>query len=742
MFTWLSGFLVNPAMAIGAAAVASPILIHLLSRRRFRRIRWAAMDFLLEAQRQSRRRVRLEQMILLALRCLAVLLLALLVARPFMRSGPISSLIGGAARTERILLLDDSFSMGYRLGAHERVFSRGLAAARRIAAVISAEARGDSWTLLTTSRPLEPVLALSSLSEENMHRLNLALESLRPSETTARFTDAFKAVADLIRRPSGKAHAALYVISDFQRSDWVASDEDGGAGASPAEMLARMQPGLSLTLVDVGADSPRNVAIVELAAQQPQIAAGVSASFRVGVANYSPEALSPVELSLRVGEHVLPPLVIPRIQPGQVVHEPLEVRFPRDGSDFLLVQLAGAAASEDPLTLDNTRAAAVDIVPAVQVLLVDGEPNNDAYRDEIYLLKTALRPAGRAASGNEVTIVEEHELDGVEGDRYHVIVLANVARLSPAAEKQLHEYVRRGGGLLVFLGDQVDADHYNRQLYREGAGVLPASIGPQVDAPGASAPITFGSWDAAHPVFRAFVNELGAVLRQVRIESFMTLAETGGAAILARFSDAASSPALVARRFGEGTCVLVATTADQEWNDWAANFSFVPLMLELVQYAARPAEVVAPAVVNEPIRCAIDLATFKPAATLRPPTYPMEPEIPLSAQVAPGSVPALVHPSANRAGVWRFELMRLTGEPQPRFAAVNPDPAESNPARASRTDLESSLADVKFEYVRDPEQLSGKSIAARQELWWPVLVAVLAVLMTEQTMAWWFGTRG
>ena len=71
--------------------MAVPILIHLLARRRFRRICWAAIAFLLEAERRNRRRIRVEQLILLALRCLAVLLLALLVSRPFVQPGSLAA---------------------------------------------------------------------------------------------------------------------------------------------------------------------------------------------------------------------------------------------------------------------------------------------------------------------------------------------------------------------------------------------------------------------------------------------------------------------------------------------------------------------------------------------------------------------------------------------------------------------------------------------------------------------------
>ena len=88
--------LVSPSLFVGgAAAIAAPILIHLLARRRFKRIRWAAMEFLIHAERRNRRRIRMEEWILLALRCLAILAIALIVSRPFIRSGSFVSSLGG-----------------------------------------------------------------------------------------------------------------------------------------------------------------------------------------------------------------------------------------------------------------------------------------------------------------------------------------------------------------------------------------------------------------------------------------------------------------------------------------------------------------------------------------------------------------------------------------------------------------------------------------------------------------------
>src|SRR4051794_35286659 len=102
-------FFLNPwAMVVGGALVSAPILIHLINRMRFRRIRWAAMEFLLKSQKRNRRRLIIEQLILLALRCLLVLLFAILMARFVGEALGQSS----SSSTTHIIVIDDTMSMG------------------------------------------------------------------------------------------------------------------------------------------------------------------------------------------------------------------------------------------------------------------------------------------------------------------------------------------------------------------------------------------------------------------------------------------------------------------------------------------------------------------------------------------------------------------------------------------------------------------------------------------------------
>lgn len=781
MFQWLSSFMMNPAMAIGAGAVASPILIHILSKRRFRRLRWAAMEFLLEAQKRNRRRVRLEQLILLFLRCLAVFLVALMIMRPFVRPGAFASILGAAPRSERVVLLDDSFSMDYRpsatRGGGKSLFEKAVDSTLQLARWAAEEAPGDTLSVVLTSNPGEPLVALKNLSDQEIERLRQHIASIRPSQLRAHMSDAIAAVADTMARSPTQANTAIYIVSDFQRADWIvpaASAPDAEKPRSPVAPLTALSRGgapVKLVLMNVGDASPGNAAILSVESLRPQAVAGVPTRFEARIANYSATAMEQVELGISIAESRLPPVLVNRISPGQVVREPIEVTFPQDGPNFLRVELAGADRFGDVVRVDNVRLSAVDVASVIQVLVVDGESSNDSYKDEVYLLKTALRPAGRAASGNELTVIDDQELESTELNSFHVVILANVARPGGAALRNLDRFVRDGGGLIIFGGDQIDIDHYNTELFRGGAGLLPVELGDVIETPAGVERMTFGQWDREHPIMRSFEGSLAELLRQVKVFAFVSTsniveqpaasapASTGKsepasqpadaaespARVVARFNDADGSPAIVQRRAGRGAVIFIATSADQEWNDWAANFSYLPMMLELVQFSARSSNLAGGVTIGRPLVCEFDPSRFEPRAALRPPDYPVEPEIPLDAVANDGQADRFEYHAARQCGLYQFRLNATGGAGRTvvQYAAINPDPTESNFASASRPELDSALAeDMPFEYVADATVLADQAAGARQEFWWPLLVAAVLVLMTEQTLAWWFGKRG
>src|SRR5947209_16890288 len=100
----------------GLAAVSIPIIIHLLNRRRFKTVRWAAMEYLLQAMRKNRRRLKFEQWVLLAVRCLLIFLMGLALARPVGCDGSALAGLGGQRTALHVFVIDNSYSMAYEPG--------------------------------------------------------------------------------------------------------------------------------------------------------------------------------------------------------------------------------------------------------------------------------------------------------------------------------------------------------------------------------------------------------------------------------------------------------------------------------------------------------------------------------------------------------------------------------------------------------------------------------------------------
>ena len=135
----------NPALLWALPLAAVPIIIHILNRRRFKKVQWAAMEFLLKAMKRNRKRLRMEQWIVLLLRVLAVMLLALLVARPQLGGG---GLIG--TRTHHVVLLDDSASMT-QISGSAVLFERGQDRVRQLADDLAKTRGGDLFSIVRTS---------------------------------------------------------------------------------------------------------------------------------------------------------------------------------------------------------------------------------------------------------------------------------------------------------------------------------------------------------------------------------------------------------------------------------------------------------------------------------------------------------------------------------------------------------------------------------------------------------------
>ena len=743
--------LVNPLlMWAGVGAVSVPIIIHLLARRRFRRIRWAAMDFLVDAERRNRRRVRIEELILLALRCLAVALIAMLLARPFVKPAGVAAILGGPDRAERVFVIDDSFSMGYTAEG-QSVFEKAKTSVTRLLVRLGEFAPHDTVTVLSSSALDSPIAVHALLDADQMDLIQARLETLHPSQRTLSPAAVIDAAAGILAESRDVLSATVYLVSDFQRGDWAM--RGSGADGSPVSPLVKWQGDdrtVRVVLVDVGDDAAANRAISGLKPLKSKIIRAVQTPIEATIVNHTAASISGLELQVTVGQESTASARVGDLQAGRSAAVRLPVVFADSGDGQVLVE-----AEPDNLAIDDRRYLTAAVSDALAVLLVDGEQSADPYNDEVHLLRTALRPEGDVFSGNTVTVIADTDLDTTDLNGFDVVMLCNVYRVSELAADALHTYVRSGGGLAIFLGDQIaDPQAYNAVLYREGAGLLPAMILNQTVAPDPG--VRLAASDFLHPVVRVFSGRDNPFVSRIRFRRYFVCEPSGGetaapragdsadgyrrpATVIARFDDGEMTPALIERPLGRGRVILCAAACDLEGNDWARDPSYVVTMLEMVQYLARSSRDDHSVLVGEPIVMPVDASVFTPGVVVRPPGYPQQRESEATAVADDDGGLTLRWLHTQKAGVYSFILHRRDGTPVVRRFAVNVNPDESDLVPASEPELRATLSGVDVQYIAGVPEAQNATDEGRREIWPGVLIMALAVLMVEQALAWRFG---
>ena len=764
----------------GLAGVAAPVIIHLLVRRRLRRVRWAAMDFLMDAQRHNRRRVRLEQLILLLLRCLAALLLAALLARPFALPGGWGSWFGGIQHTERIIVLDDSFSM-MRKYEDNSVFDSATEAVSQL--VKNFDSHYDSITVLLGSAPEDPLVSSQRLAVEAREALAARVAGLTASQRAPDFHAVLRSVRDQLDGRSDILNATIYVVSDFQRVDWIddeyrAANGEAGRQVSPLVILDDWAGGsrrLAIRLVDVGADQARNVAVVGVAAAAGPVVADIPYELSVQLANHSAHAVHNVLVRVSADDGTDLESVVNEIGPEETVDHRVKVVHADSGQKTLRVEIDPGAA--DQLSLDDERFHIVDVEDSVRILIVNGSPSSDSLLDEVSLLGTALDPSGPLSSGNEIEVIGEHELEDAPLGDFHVVILANVASPSLTAAEKLRSYVEGGGGVMVFLGDRVNADDYNRTLGAEGAAILPGVLEAVVTT---SEPVPLTVDAKAHPVMTLLFGSDGSLLRHVHFQRFMWCVTTDpiddspigeGAVgpsqvtVLARYATPDREPAIIEQRHGDGSVILFTSTCDRDWNDWASQPSYVVAMLEFVRHVAGGAARDRQVTVGSPAELDVDGIRYHTDALVVSEAIAGDSGVAITGVLSEsGERVQFSWSDTGQAGIYRFQLRpRHDGPPVERAVAVTLDPDESNLHHATEHDLRRSLAGLSWagwaesrvegegasgtpatrvDYVIGNEALDGGTELAARELWRLFLAALVGVLLIEQTLACWFGRRG
>jgi hypothetical protein len=497
-------------LATAAGVVSVPIIIHLLNRKRFRVVGWAAMRFLLAAQKKNSRRLRLEQLLLLLVRAFLVLLLILAMASvtpwaeefwaAHLPEGGLLSTPGGR-RTHRILVLDGSFSMGLKVG-DTTCFEKARAIAERLVQESKDNGRGDGFSVVLMAAPPRTIVGGDTGPAEKLESVLDEIQKLRLPHGNSDLARTLDRVASLLKSSPGKfVEKEVYFLTDLQKTTWVLPQPAQVASFLPPLNKART------ILVDVGSEEPpRNLAITRLALdlKYPAVPVQVKVPFTAKVHNYGQETELPIRVTLYVGRlHATandPPYEL-REAPGAATERMMhgentvsfEYQFDAPGDYIVQARLEG-----DALALDDVRSIVVRVRDKVPVLLVNGKPAADLYDQATEYLFDALNPyqdgagvpaqGGRAASPIRVRKIPAAEFSDAglaDLTTQDCVFLCDVPRISPPEAQRLEAHVQRGGGLVICLGPNAakNLDSYNEVLYRNGRGLLPARLIGKQQAP-------------------------------------------------------------------------------------------------------------------------------------------------------------------------------------------------------------------------------------------------------------------
>ena len=600
---WLSQFFINPALVIpGAALIAAPILIHLINRMRYRRVRFAAMEFLLQSQQRNRRKLLLEQLLLLLLRTVVVLALVALIARPFF--DPKQLLILRGEKTLNLVLLDDSGSMRDSWGELD-AFHAGLDVVRKIADQGARQPGTQTLTLLLLSDVEQPLFTQATLDPAFRQELDAKLENLTCSHRALDLPAGLQSAAQHLKGPVGAKN--FYLVSDFRSRDW---EQDSTFSASVKELDAA---GVSINLVKSVPERHANLGVTELSGNVNVAAANVPVRMKVGVKNFGAEITRNVRLGLwQDGQRLPLSVMFDKLEPGSESFREFDVVFPTAGNHEIKTVLP-----EDALESDNVRHLALSLTDANPVLIISG----DLGDGEADYVRDALAPA--AGITGFAPVVESPEfLRRQPLQQYQCIYMVNVADLPADALRLLEDYVAAGGGLAWFLGPQVRPAYYNTQLYKKGAGLFPVPLGTvadlAVDETNPAPDLKFED----HPVFRAFQGQDNPFVESVRVGRYFSVAKDWKpepqVQTIARFRN--QVPAFFEHQFGLGRILTSLSSCGTRWNDWPRNPSYVLLQLELEKFVARNDRAVERRIVGEPFFSRSIRPSFEVKLKSAPPT--------------------------------------------------------------------------------------------------------------------------
>ncbi|MHB8862674.1 MAG: BatA domain-containing protein [Pirellulaceae bacterium] len=707
-------------MLLWGLAAAIPILIHLLSRRRYEEVPWAAMEFLLAAIRKHARRWRIEQLLLLVLRTAILILLALALADPVLSLfGAPANLAGTTGNTHVVLVLDASYSMDYRQSDATRFDLAQTLAGETVRSSL----QGDGFSLILMAAPPSVVVGDPVFDREDLAGEIAELQRADGgADLPATLAEIERIIDRAARREPRLQRRRICFFTDLGRVTW--GDVTGTASQA---ILARLADKSELEVVDVGQPGGENVAVTRVAVTDGVVTVDRPTRIDLEVENFGSEDRTQHTVEVLVdGQRIAEEhLDIPAggSTSATVVHA-----FPIPGEHIVEVH-----SRNDPLEVDNHRWLSLEVRPALEVLCVAGR--SGAAKNVMFALEpgTSAQARVRPSVQSELALLEE------DLNRYDCIFLCNVGRFGRDEAILLRRFLTQGGGIVIFLGDQVQATNYN-SLWGAEAGesqVLPVELGETMPL----GEYLFDPLEYRHPIVEPFRGHERSGLLTTPIWKYIKLIPLPGSDVRRVLAFENGDPAVLESTLGRGHLILVATDGSNTsvdlstdpptpWSALAAWPSFPPLVQQMLKAAVRGRTEHRNATVGDALQGAVPPGLADAAVIVSDPGGGDQ-RVPAEANGLAGQ---WTFTETMRSGVYTVAIGGAAGEVD-RYA-VNLDTRESRlerwdaemlPSQFQRATAELTLPTARADPLRPSQSFRY------------LLAIVLLLLLCETFFAWFLG---
>jgi hypothetical protein len=694
----MSVFFLYPLFLFGLAAASLPVLIHLLNRRRLKRIKFPAVRFILLSQKRISRSYRLRHWLLLALRTLAVLCLALLLANPIFQTG--AGLFAGGGPVALVVVLDNSLSMTW--SGDGNGFKQAKDAARLL---ISSLNDGDRAALIPTS--IDGKEAFRLKGEKAV--LLKELDGIEIADGTANLAAALGKAYELLNEPVGQKE--IRFITDMGLTGWEQFS---------VATLKQVDPSIPLKLIRVGRkQQPLNGSVKDVRLGGQGVGVNLPIHIEATLANFGDSEIKDLLVQLSIdGQNKEQKLAT--VPPKGETTVSFQTRINQPGAHNGQVMLKKDGLAGNPLA--NFALEAQD---KLRVLVVDGDPQTSLVQSESFFLIRALNPAGERDSSLFLpTVILSDGLNAANLESYQVVMLCNVATLPDGFVAKLQNYLRQGGGLLIFAGDKFQPDSYNQKLGQTLPGALrdkktgPETSGEKID-----------KIDLTHPALQTLAEPiLQESLKSVRVWSY---ARSAGKALIAL---ANGEPLLLEQKVGAGKVMLISTSADRDWSDLPVKTVYLPMIQSLTQYLAGGKRGSLDGGIAVGGAKTLALPASLVGKSLRV-TKPNKQNADVAVEAEKDRASATIDGN-EQAGIYHLTVPSGTDKDStvPQLYAVNPPFLESRLDEINANELAAKLKPIRAEVISvDALKEGGK----RVDLALPLLALLIVTLLLEG----WLGQR-